>query len=148
MSPGGRGEPHAPPPTPPEAQLARAPRASPRQALQAFAGVYANWSYETLAGRQRLLAAMSVGSARAAEQQAAASTAADPTIRRGQIRNSGRVIAVAPDTIRPGYWVVATLERTAGNTQYQGLPSGYHVTLASVTKIHGGYAVSEWLPQS
>ena len=148
VSPGGRGEPTAPAPTPPGTQLAREMRASPREALEAFAELYVNWSYENLPARQRLLAAMSVGSARAAEQQAAASSEGDPAIRSGRIRNSGRVVALVPDAIRPGYWVITTLERTSGSTQYHGLPAGYHVTLARVAEIHGGYAVSEWLPQS
>ncbi len=148
VSPGGRGEPAAPAPIPPGRQLAREPRASPREALDAFAEVYVNWSYQNLAARQRLLAANSVGPARIAERQAAAASTSDPAIRRGQIRNSGRVLAIAPDTIRRGYWVITTLERTSGNTEYHGLPAGYHVTLARVAEIHYGYAVSEWLPQS
>ena len=91
---------------------------------------------------------MSVGSARAAEQQAAASSAADGAISSGQIRNSGRVAGLAADMLRRGWWVIVTLERTSGNTEYRGLPAGYHVTFARVAEVHGGYAVSEWLPQS
>lgn len=148
VSPGGAGEPNAPSPTPPANQLPVHLRSSASKALTAFADLYVNWSYRNLTGRQRLLAAMSVGSARQAEQQAAASSAQDPVIRSGQIRNSGRILAVAPDTIRRGYWVITTLEQTSGNTQYRGLPAGYHVTLARLVNINGGYAVSEWLPQS
>jgi hypothetical protein len=129
-------------------QSPRQVRSSPREALQAFAELYVNWSYQNLTARQRLLAAISVGSARAAEQQAAASSAGDPAIRSGQIQNSGALVALAPDMARPGYWVLTTLERTSGNTEYRGLPATYHVTLARLARIHGGYAVSEWLPQS
>jgi len=148
VSPGGPGEPPAPAPTPPSGQPVVGVRAKPEEALHAFAELYVNWSYRTLTARQRLLATMSVGSARAAEQQAAASSASDPVIRSGQIRNSGQVVSVAPDAVRRGYWVITTLERTSGNTQYRGLPAGYHVTLARLASIQGGYTVSEWLPQS
>jgi hypothetical protein len=118
------------------------------RALEAFAGLYVNWSYRTLAGTQRTLAAMSVGPARLAEAQAAASTRADSTIARGHVWNSGRLVSVSREENRAGTWVLVTLERTGGSTQYQGLPAAYHVTLARVAGVPGGYAVSEWLPQT
>ena len=148
VSRGGPGELPAPAPPPPDAQSPRHPRASPREALLAFAELYVNWDYRTLTAHQRTLAEMSVGSARAAEQQAAATSSGDPAIRSGQIHNSGRVAAVAPDATRAGWWVITTLERTSGSTQYQGIPAGYHVTLARLVRVDGDYAVSEWLPQS
>ncbi len=45
-------------------------------------------------------------------------------------------------------WVIVTREQTGGDTQYEGLPAAYHVTLAKLASVPGGYAVSEWLPQS
>jgi hypothetical protein len=116
--------------------------------LRAFAELYVNWNYRTLTAQQRTLSAMSVGGARLAEQQAAASSKADTTISQGHIYNSGQVVGVGPDLIDSGLWIVVTHEQTGGDTQYEGLPAAYHVTLAQVVAVAGGYAVSEWLPQS
>jgi len=121
---------------------------SPPAALTAFAERYVNWSYRTLTAQQRALAAMAVGAARAAEQQAAATSQADTTIATGRIYNSGQVVSVGPDAAHRGLWVIVTREQTGGDTQYEGLPAGYHVTLARVASVPGGYAVSEWLPQN
>ena len=91
---------------------------------------------------------MSVGAARLAEQQAAASSEADTTIARGRIWNSGQIVSIAADVSRPGTWDIVTREQTGGSTEYEGLPAAYHVTLAQLARVPGGFAVSEWLPQS
>jgi hypothetical protein len=147
-APGSRGETAAP--APPSAASQRPSQAAPTReaALRAFAQLYVNWSYQTLGAEQRELAAMSVGSARLAEQQAAAASQSDSTIGRGHIHNSGAVVSVAGDLTEAGRWVIVTREQTGGSKQYQGLPPGYHVTLARLAHVAGGYAVSQWLPQS
>jgi pyruvate/2-oxoglutarate dehydrogenase complex dihydrolipoamide acyltransferase (E2) component len=147
-SPQNGGEPPAPAPASPAAQTPGDVQPTPLAALTAFSRLYSNWTYRTLTSDQRALAAMSVGAARLAEQQAAASSAADTTITRGRIWNSGQIVSVAPNVSRPGTWVIVTREQTAGATQYEGLPAAYHVTLAQLAAVPGGYAVSEWLPQS
>jgi hypothetical protein len=133
-------------PVAPQASLRVAP--TPRAALTAFAELYINWSYKTLSAQQRTLAAISVGAARLAEQQAAATSAADNTLRQGHIHNSGQVTSIAPELTHRGTWVIVTQEQTGGDAQYEGLPPAYHVTLARLAGVPGGYAVSEWLPQS
>jgi hypothetical protein len=147
-APGSPGEPAAP--APPSAASQRPSQAAPtpQAALTAFAHLYVNWSYQTLGAEQRELAAIAVGSARLAEQQAAAASRSDSTIGRGHIHNSGAVVSVAADLTEAGRWVIVTREQTGGSTQYQGLPPGYHVTLARLAHVAGGYAVSQWLPQS
>ena len=45
---------------------------------------------------------MSVGAARLAERQAAASSQADTTIARGHIYNTGQILSVAPDLTSVG----------------------------------------------
>ena len=45
-------------------------------------------------------------------------------------------------------WTIVTREQTSGAGEYEGLPAAYHVTLAKLAAVGGGYAVSEWLPQS
>jgi hypothetical protein len=142
------GEPPAPAPPSPAAQAPADVQPTPSEALAAFSRLYTNWTYRTLGANQRTLAAMSVGSARLAEQQAAASSRADTTIVRGQVWNSGQILAVAGDLARPGTWVVVTREQTGGGTQYEGLPAACHVTLAKLAHVGGGYAVELWLPQS
>ena len=44
--------------------------------------------------------------------------------------------------------MIVTREQTGGNTQYEGLPAAYHVTIAQLASVDGGYAVERWLPQS
>jgi hypothetical protein len=147
-APGSPGEPTAPPAPSATSQAPARVGQTPQGALGAFALLYINWSYETLTAEQRTLAGMAVGQARLAEQQAAATSVSDSTIRRGHIYNSGQVVSVAPDAAQPRTWAIVTRERTGGNTQYEGLPASYHVTLARLAPVPGGYAVSEWLPQS
>lgn len=143
----GPGEAGAPPPPTPESQSPQTPAHSPTQALERFALLYTNWTYATLGERQRTLAAISIGAARLSEQQAAAASAADSTIRQGRIANSGALITIGRDLARPGLWCVVTREQTSGSG-YQGIQAAYHVTLARLAHLHDGWAVSEWLPQS
>ncbi len=147
-SPQSAGEPPAPAAPSPSSERPVEVRRTPQAALAAFSHIYSNWTYRTLSDRQRTLALMSVGAARLAEQQAAASSRADTTIRAGRIWNSGQIISIAEDQARPGTWAIVTRERTGGSTQYQGLPASYHLTLARLAPVAGGYAVSEWLPQN
>jgi hypothetical protein len=147
-SPQNAGEPTAPPPVSPASQTPANVQATPSATLAAFSRLYSNWTYRTLASDQLRLAAMSVGAARLAEQQAAASSHADTTITRGHIWNSGQIVSIAGDLARPGAWVIVTREQTGGSTQYEGLPASYHVTVARLARVPGGYAVSEWLPQN
>jgi len=148
VSPQNQGEPPAPPPPSAAAQTPAGVQPTPARALDVFAGLYVNWNYRTLTASQRKLAAMSVGPARLAEQQAAATSQADTTITRGRIWNSGQIVSAAGDLAHPGMWVIVTREQTGGNSQYEGLPAAYHVTLAQLARVPGGYAVSQWLPQS
>jgi hypothetical protein len=147
-SPQNPGEPTAPPPPSPTAQTPAGVQPTPTKAIAVFAELYVNWTYRTLTSHQRTLAAMSVGAARLSEQQAAASSRADTTITGGHIFNTGQIVCIAPDLSRPERWAIVTREQTGGNTQYAGLPATYHVTLAQLAPVHGGYAVSQWLPQT
>jgi hypothetical protein len=147
-SPQNAGELPVPAPVSAAMQAPAGVQPTPPKALAAFSRLYTNWTYRTLTSDQRTLAGMSVGAARLAEQQAAASSAADTTIARGRIWNSGQIVSIAPNVSRPGTWVIVTREQTGGATQYEGLPAAYHVTLAQLAPVPGGYAVSEWLPQS
>jgi len=142
------GEPPAPAPPTARSQAPTDVQDTPAQALAAFAATYVNWDYRTLTHRQRTLASISIGPARLAEQQAAATSAADSTIQQAQIHNSGQLASLAPDRARPGLWVIVTREQTSGASQYEGLPASYHVTLARLGRVPGGWAVSEWLPQN
>ncbi|MHB8234998.1 MAG: hypothetical protein ACYDHT_10135 [Solirubrobacteraceae bacterium] len=145
---GSPGEPAAPASPTASSQGPSGARSTPQAALSVYADSYINWSYRTLSSRQLELAAISVGAARLSERQAAAASAGDSTIARGRIHNTGQVVSVAADATQAGRWVVVTRERTGGSAQYQGLPETYHVTLARLAAVRGGWAVSEWLPQS
>jgi len=142
------GEPAAAPPPSPSAQAPAEVQPTPALALAAFARRYVNWSYSTLNAGQRTLAAMSVGAARLSELQAATTSQNDTAIARGQVWNSGQVVSITRDLTKTAAWVVVTHEQTGGSSQYEGLPAAYHVTIAQLANVPGGYAVSEWLPQS
>jgi hypothetical protein len=147
-SPQNAGEPTAPAPPSPGAQAPVGLQPTASKALAAFAQLYINWTYLTLSEHQRTLAAMSVGAARLSETQAASSSQSDGTIARGHIYNRGQVVSIAPDLARAGAWVIVTREQTGGNTQYEGLPAAYHVTIAQLASVPVGYAVEQWQPQS
>jgi len=121
---------------------------TPQRALAQFADHYVNWTYSTLAGDQRSLAGMSVGAARLSEQQAAARSQADTTIARGRIWNRGQAISIDRNLAHRGMWVVVTREQTGGESEYEGLSASYHVALAQLAAVPGGYAVNQWLPQN
>ncbi len=148
-SPQNTGEPPAPPPVSSQAQAATEVQPTPAKALETFAQLYVNWTYRTLTSNQRKLAAMSVGAARLAERQAAASSQADSTIARGHIYNTGQILSIAPELSQRGTWVVVTREQTGGSSsEYQGLQAAYHVTLAKLAHVQQGYVIESWLPQS
>jgi type IV pilus biogenesis protein CpaD/CtpE len=148
QGPANAGEPTSPAPPSPASQAPTDVQSEPERALAAFAERYANWSYRTLTADQRTLAAISVGAARLTEQQAAARSQADSTIARGRIENRGRVISIARNLASGTQWVIVTREQTSGNSEYEGLGASYHVTIAALAAVPGGYAVSQWLPQS
>ena len=74
------GETPAPPPPTAASQAPSAPAATPEQAIRQFALLYVNWTWRTLPTHLRQLAALSVGAARLAEQQAAAAASRDSEI--------------------------------------------------------------------
>jgi hypothetical protein len=142
------GEPPAPAPRQDGAGGVFDPQATPQAAIARFAEVYANWSYRSLARDQVLLASMSVGAARLAERQAAASTRADGTLARARISNRGSLLSVSADLARAGWWVVVNREQTFGRgEEYEGLAASDHVVLVQVARVGDGWAVSQWLPQ-
>ncbi len=141
------GEPPAPPPPSPANQTPTGLQRTPQAALARFAQLYINWSWRTLAADQRQLAAISVGAARLSEQQAAAAAASDTTLRQARVFNTGRVVSIAPSRTATGQWVIVTREQTGGNSQYDGLQASYHLTLAELTRLPGGWVVSKWSPQ-
>jgi len=140
---------------PPGAQAAQdrlaanAASATPQAAVERYATLYINWQADTLAARQRQLAAISLGQARAQALQAAASTAKDPKLTAGHVANHGHLVSIAPGTgPANGRWVIVTTETTTGQRAYTGLPPTVHVTYATVTHRAGGWVINQWSPQS
>jgi hypothetical protein len=134
------------PPQPHAAPLA--PASSPQSAVERFADNYINWSYQTLADDQQHLAALSVGEARSSELQARQQTERDSALARGRVFNTGTVVTVGPVKGAGGnVWACVTREQTGGQGEYAALATAYHVTLATVARVPGGWAVGSWRPE-
>jgi hypothetical protein len=122
----------------------------PSGAVRAFATAYINWTAATVTAQLRVLAALSVGQARAAMTLAAGETERDYELRRGGVANAGTVEAVAPLIGRRHQYAVVTRELTSATATdaYRGLRPAWHVTLATVVRVGaGGWAVSGWQPE-
>jgi hypothetical protein len=132
-----------------QTQLAKqAGNASPQAALNRYASLWSDWTATTIVARQRQLAVISLGQARAQALQAAASFAHDHTLTKSHVANHGSVIAVTSSLITSGDWVIVTRESTTGQGDYQGLPATVHVTYAQLTHTPHGYVISQWSPQN
>ncbi len=102
-SPASPGEPPAPAPTPPRRRrTGRGARDSRRRRSRRSRRATSTGTTGRSAQTQRALAASAVGSARAAELQAAASSRRDATISAAKISNSGAVLSVSPGAGRSG----------------------------------------------
>ncbi len=124
-----------------------APASSPQLAVERFAERYINWSYRTLAAEQQQLAASAVGEARAGELQARQQTERDSTLTRGRVFNTGSIVTVgAARAAGSDVFACVTKEQTGGDGEYAALAVAYHVTLATVQRVPGGWAVSAWQP--
>ncbi len=122
---------------------------TPQAALEQYARLYVNWQASSLIARQRKLASISLGPARAQALQAAASAARDPELTRSQVANQGQLIAITQGRgPASAEWVLVTREHTTGQGDYAGLPPTLHVIYAQVTKNAHGYVVSQWQPQT
>ncbi len=120
---------------------------SPQAALRRYALAYSNWSAAELPARERRLAALSVGPPRLAAEQLAASQSTNAALAADHVENRGVVLSIAEGQgPAQGEWVVVTEEETSGSGTYAGLPVGTQVTLARVTRLGGGWAVSGWTP--
>jgi hypothetical protein len=138
-----------PSPRPP-AEIASATSKSPVEAVRSFASAYVNWTADTVANDMRGLAARSIGQARSALELAAAQTASDYELQQGGISNSGAVEAISPLPSAGDRYIVVTRESTTATntTAYQGLRPAWHVAIATVARLQGGWVVSGWRPES
>ena len=138
-----------PSPKPP-LQTASATSSNAVEAVRSFASAYINWTADTVVADMRGLASRSIGQARSTLELAAAQTASDYELQQGGISNSGAVEADAPLPSVGDEYVVVTRESTAASntTAYQGLQPAWHVAIATVTRVQGGWVVSGWQPES
>ena len=114
------GESPAPPPPTAQSQAPSAPAATPEQAIRQFALLYVNWTWRTLEPHLRQLAAISVGAARLAEQQAAAAAGRDSEIAATHVYNRGQIVSIAPSQTQSGEWVIVTASRPAATPSTTG----------------------------
>jgi hypothetical protein len=121
------------------------------EAITAFATAYINWDARSVAADMRMLAARSIGQARAAMTLAAAETTGDYELQRGGIANHCTVEAVTRLPKHRNQYVVVTLESTTATntTAYQGLKPAWHVALATVSEERPGeWVLSGWQPEN
>jgi hypothetical protein len=117
---------------------------SPRAALERYALACTNWHASGLSAHERQIAALAVGAARLAPEQTATSQSAAAELAADHVQNKGVVLAITPGHgPARGQWVVVTQEQTIGTGPYAGLPAAPHVTLARVTRLERGFAVSD-----
>jgi hypothetical protein len=122
---------------------------SPEAALGRYAQIYTNWQASSLPAHERELASLAIGAARLAAEQIAASESGAAGLAANHVQNKGIVLVIALGRgPARGQWVVITREQTTGTGPYAGLPSSPHVTLARVTRVGHGWAVSGWTPES
>ena len=122
---------------------------TPQAALIHYADLDVNWSAFDVVARQRQLASISLGQARAQALQAAASAQSDQLLTRSRVVNSGQVVAVARGQGPARQeWVVVTRERTTGEGDYAGLPPTLHVAYATLVQTRVGWVVNSWSPQN
>lgn len=140
------GETPAPPPATSVARYPTQLQSTPQGAIAQFALLYINWDWRTLSSNQRRLATISVGSARLAEQQAAAASGADSEIARARIYNRGQIIAIARSRTDRSQWVRSSLvsrpAATANTTASEPLttsPSPPSPDLRAATRSRNGY---------
>jgi hypothetical protein len=117
--------------------------------LRRYTTISINWTSHTLAGRQRELAHLAVGGARAQALQTASSYGAHSSLQRSRVGDRGQITSIAVGQgPREGWWVITTQETTTGTGNYQGLPSQAHVYDAQLTHPHHQLVVSTWSPQN
>ena len=118
---------------------------SPEAALERYAELYVNWTAANVAARQRELAAISVGQARAQALQAAASAAHDTQLLKSRVADGGTVVAITRGRgPAAGDWVLVAREQTTGQGDYAGLPPTLHVIYAQLAHTANGWIVTGW----
>jgi hypothetical protein len=117
--------------------------------LRRYATLSINWTSHTLAGRQRELAGLAVGGARAQAVQTASSYGTGSSLQRSRVGDRGQITSIAAGQgPREGWWVITTQETTTGTGNYQHLPSQTHVYDAQLTYTHQQLTVRTWSPQN
>jgi hypothetical protein len=117
-------------------------RPTPDAVVRRAADLTTNWRSDTVAGRYAQLARISEGRARRDALDAAARLPTDPQLQSSRTRSTGHVVGV----LRRGRdrFVVVTHETMVAD----GLTTRrWRVTLATVRRKAGGYALAAWEPQ-
>jgi hypothetical protein len=139
-------------PTPPSTATATTTAAESSGAvalLRRYTTVSINWTSHSLASRQRQLAGLAVGGARAQALQTASSYGAHSSLQRSRVGDRGQITSIAVGQgPREGWWVITTQETTTGTGDFQHLPSQAHVYDAQLTHPHHQLVVSTWSPQN
>lgn len=121
---------------------------TPRAAVGAFCGQWANWSWRTIGRQQRRLSRLAAGLL--ARQLAAEATlrAQDQALRRDRLGIRGRVVAIDVKTrggARDAVCVTREQQRSRGGADLGG--ARHRVYLATATRTPSGWAVRRWEPQ-
>jgi hypothetical protein len=121
--------------------LARTPERAARRAVL----LTGTWTAQNAAVGQKRLATMSVGQARRDALQAAARLPTDPQLAAGHATSTASFAAIVlHGTGRSRSGLVVTHERLTVNGASH---ERWRVTLVTVVRLDGGWAISRWQPQ-
>jgi hypothetical protein len=154
QSPVGRTQttgtyPTAPPPSATTSPATGGLGPTPKAALTHFGRLYTNWTAKTVAGQYQSLSRRSVGQAARSLAQTARQARDNSELLRDGVTNRGTIESIAPRRGHPNAYIIVTRETTgAASGAYDGLTPAYHVTLAQVQQVAGGWTVSAWQLQS
>ena len=133
--------------TPPA--IAASTRTTPRSAVNAFCAKWTNWTWRTIGGQQRRLAALASGPLARQLTAEARLRVQDHALRRDRLGARGHVVAI--DVKRSGRTtrtaVCVAWEQQLSNERADHAGARHHVYLVTVARTRNGWAVSQWQPQ-
>lgn len=120
---------------------------TPAEVARQVATLAENWSSATAPRAFSELAAVSVGAARTEFRQVAATARTDVQETLGYDKSQATVESVAVKGNGDTRHAIVVVHRRISSSELPNLPAEYKVTLITLRRLPGGWAVSSWAPQ-